>query len=1316
MAAKRQGGSGRKKALRKGGQRTDGPSQAQPAKKRSRPSDLPPQTGQGDDASCATDPAPPAEAAGDRFPVVGIGASAGGLEALQEFFGNMPAGTGIGFVVVTHQHPGRVSLLPALLARSTSMPVVEATDGVRVEPNHVYVALPGGLLQIAEGVLHRRDADSATAPHLPIDHFFRSLAGDLRERAICVVLSGTGTDGTLGMRAVKAEAGMAMVQEAQSAKYAGMPASAGATGLADYVLPAAKMPVPLIAYTKGPYLNLRLPKAEARSFPKEPLEQILASLRAQTGHDFTCYKANTVRRRIERRMTVHQIEDPAAYVHYLQENPPEIDRLFAELLISVTSFFRDPQAFDVLAEKALPELLASRAQGHEFRVWVPGCASGEEAYSIAILFHECMQKLKGRFNVQVFGTDLDAHAIEAARAGVYPAGIAADISKERLERYFAPAGNAYHVCKEIREALVFASQNVIKDPPFTKLDLVVCRNLLIYLDAELQRRLLPIFHYALRPGGLLFLGPSESIGGFGELFETIDSKWKLFCRKDAATPVHPSMELPTGLLKTGAAELTPAAPAAHIQEKQILAMVDRLLLARFAPTSLVVDERGTIIYIHGRTGAYLEPTERQPRHNILEMARRGLGRPLATAMRQAAAENREVVREKVRVKTNGEFIHVNLSVTRIEEPQAIRGLLLVSLLPADAPLPRTAAKPQRDLEEQPGSLAELEHELQYVKESQQTTVEELETSNEELKSTNEELQSTNEELQSTNEELETSKEEMQSLNEELGTINTELQAKVEELSQATDDMQNLLNNIQVATIFLDDQLNVKRYTAEAQKLFKLIPTDVGRPLSDLTSNVDYDRLIDDCQEVLRTLASREAEVCDRDGSWYLMRILPYRTAAKVINGVVITFVDINRLKQAEKGLKTAKDTLERRITERIEAIRMLDEIASMANHAQNTEQAMEYCLRRIMTYNGWCFGHALLPAADNADELVPAHAWYTEDPERFRRFREVTFGLRLRRGQGLPGRVFASGKPEWTTDLRGDLMPRRALLAEELGIGMAIAFPVLTGEKVVAVLEFFSDHDNQPNEYITDALAGVGVQLGRAIERAEFAEHLLTTAEEIQRRIAQDLHDDVGQELAGLGLTAETLAETVASSEMPAGKLVASIVAAVDRMHDKVRGLARGMSPMELEEGMLAGALKQLAATTSEISHIGCNFTGAHPDPVFNNRVSVHLYRIAQAAVANAVRHSGAHNIRITLDGKDGKTVLSIEDDGTGISREAAQTEGMGLRTMRYRAGLIGGKLEVGPGPGGGTQVVCRMASPPPPPKTRNSKSNWRQNGWLPKS
>ncbi len=850
-----------------------------------------------------------------RFPIVGIGASAGGLEALQEFFGHTPAETGVGFVVVTHQHPGHVSLLPNLLAKSTSMPVLEAEDGTEVKPNHVYVGVPGGLLAITGGVLRRLDADSTCAPHLPIDYFFRSLAEDQHEHAICIVLSGTGADGTLGTRAIKAESGMAMVQEPPSAKYAGMPSSAMATGLADYILSAADMPGQLVAYTKGPYLKNRVAAAPTAAFPKEPLQRILALLRARTGHDFASYKMNTIRRRIERRMNVHQIKEAPEYVRYLQDNPHEIDMLFSELLISVTSFFRDPAAFEVLAEKALPDLLGSRSDGHTLRVWIPGCASGEEAYSIAIILHECMAKMKPRFDVQIFGTDLDAHAIEAARAGVYAAGITANVSPERLERYFVREDNTYRIRKEIREMLVFAPQNVIKDPPFTKLDLIVCRNVLIYLDADLQRRLLPVFHYAMRPGGLLFLGPSESIGGYADLFEPLNNQWKIFRRKETASPVYPIMEMPAGPKAAAAAAAREA--FAPVKPSHTIAHIERLLLGRFAPTTLVVDQRGTIVYIHGRTGAYLEPSEGQPRNNLLEMARHGLLRPLTAALRQAAIERREIVRENVRVKTNGDYMQVNFSVARIEEPEPIRGLLMVTIFPSpgnpppgNPPASEAAASPAapvRKAEDQPTRVDELEHELQFTKESLQTTIEELETSNEELKSINEELQSTNEELQSTNEELETSKEEMQSLNEELSTVNTELEAKVDELSRATDDMQNLLNSTQVATIFLDSQFNVKHYTDTAKDLFNLIQSDIGRPLSHLTSNLEYDRLIDDCRQVLRSLVPKEVEVHARNGAWHLMRIMPYRTAENVIDGVVITSVNVTPMRRAKQDAEAVSE-------------------------------------------------------------------------------------------------------------------------------------------------------------------------------------------------------------------------------------------------------------------------------------------------------------------------------------------------------------------------------------------------------------------------
>ncbi len=805
--------------------------------------------------------APPAPAA-PRFPIVGIGASAGGLEALQEFFGHMPADSGMGFVVVTHQHPGHVSLLPSLLSKVSHMPVIEAEEGLKVEPNHVYVGPPGVVLEIADGRLRRIEIEAIHNTHLPIDHFFRALAVDQREHAICVVLSGTGTDGTLGVRAIKAESGMVMVQEPPSAKYAGMPASASATGLADYVLPVAAMPGQLLAYGKGPYLKPRPPAVEALPLPEEPMQRILGLMRARTGHDFACYKINTVRRRIERRMNIHQIKQPEGYVRYLQENQHEIDLLFSELLISVTSFFRDPAAFEILAERALPELLQARGGDQAIRVWVPGCATGEEAYSVAITLCECLEKLQRRMDVQVFATDLDARAIEAARAGVYAAGIAADVSKERLERYFTAEDNVFRVRKGIREMLVFAEQNVIKDPPFTKLDLIVCRNLLIYLDVEPQRRLLPVFHYALRPAGLLFLGPSESLGTFGDLFDAIDGRWKIFRRKETAVAAHPLLEAPRDVPKIGRAEAGPAGPP---RPSHTVTQVERLLLARYAPTSVVVDNRGAIVYIHGRTGEYLEPTEGQPRNNLLEMARHGLARPLAVALRDAAANRREVVRDGVRVKTNGHFTHVRLSVVPIEEREPLRGLLLVTISPsAPAKVPAKTRGGKKDAV-QLSRVEEVEHELQHVKDSLQTTIEELETSNEDLKSTNEELQSTNEELQSANEELETSKEEMQSLNEELSTVNTELQAKVEELSQSTDDMQNLLNGTQVATIFLDDQLKVKRYTEQAKDVVRLIQTDIGRPLSDLASNLDYDRLTQDCREVLRTLARKEAEVRTSDG-------------------------------------------------------------------------------------------------------------------------------------------------------------------------------------------------------------------------------------------------------------------------------------------------------------------------------------------------------------------------------------------------------------------------------------------------------------------
>ena len=833
------------------------------------------------------------EPEGNAFYVVGIGSSAGGLEALEEFFKNLPPDTGMAFVVVSHQHPGHVSLLPELIGRCSSLPVVEAADGMALQPNHVYVNPPGAFFGIMKGRVRLLDALVDKKPGLLIDFFFRSLANDLHDRAICIVLSGTGTDGTLGLRAVKGELGMAMVQEVQSARFAGMPASAIATSMADFVLPPAAMPAQLMAYAAG--LERLHPVFEAADGKDvaEPLQKIFMLLRSQTGHDFSSYKQSTMLRRIERRMAAHHIETPSQYVRLLQENQHEIDILFRELLIVVTSFFRDPEAFKLLREKVFPQLLEKLASPCNFRVWVAGCGSGEEAYSMAILLHEASRKLANPVAVQIFATDLSESSIEIARQGRYPEGIVSDVPEELLKKYFIHEEGSYCIREDIRKMLVFAQQNVIKDPPFTKVDLLCCRNLLIYLNADLQKRLLPIFHYALKPGGVLVLGPSETIGGYTELFEPLNKKWKLF-RRQEAPPTHPLPEIPV----QPSGRIPKVELPKPSRDTSLAAQLQGLLLNRLAPPSVVINNRGDIVYIHGRTGDYLEPRAGRPRMNIHDMAREGLAPALSSAMRQAMTQEQEVVRERVRVKTNGHFTHINLSAVAITAPETLRGLLLVSFLPASPQA--DSAQPKRKgvaaHADEAVRMQDLEREMQYTKESLQSVVEELETSNEELKSTNEELQSANEELQSTNEELETSKEELQSLNEELNTVNAELEGKVDELSHANDDMQNLLDNTQIATLYLDNHLHIKRYTDQARKIIKLIPSDIGRPIGDLVSNLAYDSLEQDAREVLKTLAVYEQEVHSMDGHWYLMRIMPYRTAENLIDGLVVTFVDIGKTK------------------------------------------------------------------------------------------------------------------------------------------------------------------------------------------------------------------------------------------------------------------------------------------------------------------------------------------------------------------------------------------------------------------------------------
>ncbi len=840
------------------------------------------------------------------FPIIGIGASAGGLEAFEQFFRFMQPDSGMAFVLIPHLDPGHASMLTEILQRITTMPVVEAEDRMPVAPNNVFVIPPNRDMTIFHGKLQLSVPEGPRGQRMLIDSFFRSLAEDQGEKAICVILSGSGTDGTLGLRAIHGAGGVSFVQDPTTAKYDGMPGSAVQSGLSTYIMPVDKMPAQLTTYVQTLFekgIKPELPSPPVTS----ALNKIVSVLRSRTGHDFSLYKQNTIRRRIERRMIAHGVTDTAAYARYLQEHAEEVSLLFKELLINVTSFFRDPEAFATLKNEILPKLFDHKPENYVFRVWVAGCATGEEAYSIAMTFREYMDETKQEFKVQIYSTDIDDDAIAVARSGSYPPNISIDVTPERLRRFFIKEEAGYRVKKEIREMIVFAIQNVIKDPPFTKLDLVSCRNLLIYLEPQLQNRLIPTFHYALKPGGYLFLSPAESIGNQPDIFAPANRKWKFYMAKQSMDSARRVMQ--GGLSWTRDHAITGVDEALKKgKDVNFAELARRALLHHYAPPSVITDEKGDILFVNGETGKFLRPAPGRANLNVVEMAREGLQMELRTGILTAAAQKKPVIYPDLSVRTDDDIRGVKLTVRPLADQGGPMGSLIVSFEEVEPPAKGKRAKPRTMIKSGEFKRAEdLEQELLYTKENLQASIEELQASNEELKSTNEELQSTNEELQSTNEELETAKEELQSINEELVTVNSELQAKIEQLAGMQNDMKNLLDNTNIATIFLDDSLAIKSFTKEATALYRLAPTDVRRPLADLKSNIEGEDLVADAQAVLDTLAPREKEVQTTGRNWYLARILPYRTIDNVIDGVVLTFTDITVIKQAQETAQSARE-------------------------------------------------------------------------------------------------------------------------------------------------------------------------------------------------------------------------------------------------------------------------------------------------------------------------------------------------------------------------------------------------------------------------
>lgn len=842
------------------------------------------------------------------FPIVGIGASAGGFEALEQFMKHVPGECGMAFVVVQHLDPTRKGVMAGLLQRCTRMKVVQVRDRTPVRPDCVYVIPPDKDMSILHGVLHLFEPAAKRGLRLPIDFFLRSLALDQQQQGIGVVLSGMGSDGTLGVRDIREKGGLVLAQEPASAKFDSMPRSVIDAGLADIVAPVEDLPGKILAYLKRAPLAAKSDEVvEAKM--RGGLEKILILLRTRTGHDFSFYKKNTLYRRIERRMGIHQIDKIASYVRFLNENPEELDFLLKEFLIGVTGFFRDPAAWQCLREETLPAMLSSRPAGL-LRAWVAGCSTGEEAYSLAIVFKEATEKLKPKknFKLQVFATDLDRDAIDKARQGVFLENISADVTPEQLRRYFSKEERGYRVRTEIREMVIFSPHSLIKDPPFTKLDLLSCRNLLIYLAPEMQKKLFPLFHYSLNPGGVLLLGNAETVGHFTDLFATVSGKSRIFRRTESSVRTDP-VEFPSSFAPAmfgGSAVITESKPYLNLQSQ-----AEQLVLRRFAPPTVLVDEQGNILHISGRTGKYLEPAIGKANLNIFAMAREGLRYELTSAFQKALRQPGPVVMHGLRIEMEGMTQFADISVEKIEQTDPLAGLLIVVFSEVPAPVQTQAQGKSGKTNARHPRLSEVERELHHARVELQNTRQEMQSSQEELKSTNEEMQSTNEEMQSTNEELTTSKEEMQSLNEELQTVNSELQGKVDELSRSNTDMKNLLNSTDIATLFLDNDLKIRRFTTQATNLIKLIPNDVGRPITDLASELLYPELPDDAREVLRRVGFMEKPVSTRDGSWFTVRIMPYRTMDDRIDGVVITFLDISvakalevKLQDIQAGLKT----------------------------------------------------------------------------------------------------------------------------------------------------------------------------------------------------------------------------------------------------------------------------------------------------------------------------------------------------------------------------------------------------------------------------
>lgn len=1201
-----------------------------------------------------------------RFPIVGIGASAGGLEAFTSLLEELPTDIGMAFVLVQHLDPTHESALPGILARATAMPVQQVTNDLRIEPNHVYVIPPNSELFISNGSLRLRPRSKATgAPH-PIDTFLESLAEDAQDCAIGIVLSGTASDGTQGLTAIKAEGGITFAQD-KSAKYDSMPRSAIATGSVDFILSPGQIAQELAKIARHPCFSEagtakkrgKAPEGDrSAAAPKdEVFQRIFSFLREHRGVDFSYYKPNTFERRISRRMILRKVENFAEYADLLQADPAETDALYADVLIGVTSFFRNPEAFHALKKDVFPSL-AEKAGDEPIRLWIAGCSTGQEVYSIAMAFSEFREKTKFASRLQIFATDLSEAALETARAGLYGPGLVADVSAERLQRFFIEEEGGYRIKKGLRESIIFARHNLVTDPPFSRMDIISCRNLMIYLESVLQKQVLPLFHYALRERGFLFLGTSESIGSFTNLFEPVDQKHRIFRRISGPTP--PLHRFTPAGRSEAPANQPDVRPQTGGSPWNVEREADRVLVRRFAPPGVLVDSNLRILQFRGSTGAYLEARPGKASLQLLDMAREGLMLPLRAAIDAAGKEGRPVKKRNIRLYRDDEPGTVAIEVVPLKNLKDPCYLILFGE-DGNTADPKAAANPAREKsssvakakDEDSRTIGDLETELAETRDYLQSLQEQYESNRDELQSSNEEAHSANEELQSINEELETSKEELESTNEELTTVNEELANRNVALDRLNNDLINLQNSVQTSIVLLGRDLTIRRLNPEAAKRFHLAASDLGRSITTVRFDFDFPdfkKWISGCVE---NGSSFEEEVQDAEGHWYSFRTLPYRTADNEIDGAVLVLVDIDALKRTEQELRAAHE-ITQAIVSQVAPLLVLDPDL------------------RIVTANDSFFNHFKVSIADTENRLIFELGNGQWDIPALRK------GL----NEILPKQgVLKDFEVEHDFENIGRQTLR--LNASRLDHTEQI---ILSIEDITAARKATRSLEDL-NQALEDRVIERTGEIQAAMEQLQRLSHDLVHAEYRERQqLASLLHDDIQQILVAaklhVGLGANTEERT---------KNVTYVREMLDHALSGTRTLARQLAPPILSEGGLGPALHYLAnwAGNHYSLHIKIEVEeGAEAEDL---GMRLFLYQNVRELLLNVVKHAGSDRVEVKLTRIEGMLHLTVKDFGRGFDLETIQEKagegGSGLVSLRDRLLLMGGRAEVISEAGKGTRI-----------------------------